>query len=166
MRALLGLWRQMMEHHGRLDPRFAISPHGTQAFEGSVRKCLRSRSCQILVAEQEKQIVGYTIVTILENQKVFALGKFGFVVEMCVDESNRRRGIGRMLWEAAVAWCREKGVTVVQLNVSAFNEEARRFWRGVGCRDYLEVLWYDIGKRDSGEPADDPGNGPSPEEKF
>jgi ribosomal protein S18 acetylase RimI-like enzyme len=166
MPAVLGLWRQMMEHHRRLDARFATSPHGPQAFEGYVRKCLRSRSCRVLVAEEEDRVAGYAIVTILENQKVFALGRFGFVVELCVDESARRQGIGRRLWEAAVAWCREKGVTVVQMNVSTLNEEARRFWRSVGCREYLEVLWYDIGAKDSTDPGNGSGRDPGPNEEF
>jgi len=166
MPALVRLWRQMMGHHSRLDPRFATSPHGPQAFEGYVRKCLRSRSCRVLVAEQEERIVGYTLVTILENQKVFALERFGFVVEMCVDEPSRRRGIGRELWNAAVDWCREKGVGVVQMNVSTLNEGAREFWRSVGCREYLEVLWYDVGREDSGASRNGPGHNPQRDEEL
>jgi GNAT superfamily N-acetyltransferase len=156
----------MMDHHRRLDPRFATAVDGPQAYEGYIRKCLRSRSYGVFVAEAGEQVTGYTVVTILENQRVFALARFGFVAELCVAESMRRKGVGRDLWEAAVRWCREKGVTVVQMNVSALNDAARGFWRSVGCREYLEVLWHDIGGEESGERGKAPGRDSLDDEEF
>jgi len=160
VREIVALWRQMMDLHEGLDPRFATGRVGPQAYEGYLRKCIRSRSFEVLVAEFEERCVGYVIVTVLENPPVFALGRFGFVAELCVDEPMRKRAVGRTLWEAAVDWSRKRGLSVIQLNVSVMNENGRDFWRKMGCRDYLEVLWYDIPGEGKVPARDPPGQDP------
>lgn len=145
------LWQQMMRYHEGRDPRFTTVPDAPKACERYLRSRASSRDSTILVAAGEGGIVGYSLLTILENPAVFQLRRYGFVAEMCVDEAFRRQGIGRRLWEHAVGWFRRKGIRVVQLNVASVNEEGRRFWQAVGCREYLQVLWYDIGGSDGDE---------------
>jgi putative acetyltransferase len=49
-----------------------------------------------------------------------------------VDERHRRRGIGRMLLEAAVEWARISGVTKLELHVFPWNEPALRLYESFG----------------------------------
>ena len=51
---------------------------------------------------------------------------------MMVAASHRRRGIGRMLLEAAVAWGRAAGVEKLELHVFPWNEPAIRLYEDFG----------------------------------
>jgi putative acetyltransferase len=51
---------------------------------------------------------------------------------LMVDERHRRRGIGRMLLEAAVEWARISGVTKLELHVFPWNEPALRLYESFG----------------------------------
>jgi putative acetyltransferase len=51
---------------------------------------------------------------------------------MMVAGSHRRRGIGRRLLEAAVAWARRGGVSKLELHVFPWNEPAIRLYEGFG----------------------------------
>jgi putative acetyltransferase len=51
---------------------------------------------------------------------------------MMVAASHRRRGIGRMLLDAAVAWARLAGVTKLELHVFPWNEPAIRLYERFG----------------------------------
>ena len=51
---------------------------------------------------------------------------------MMVAASHRRRGIGRTLLEAAVAWARDAGVEKLELHVFPWNEPAIRLYEDFG----------------------------------
>jgi RimJ/RimL family protein N-acetyltransferase len=51
---------------------------------------------------------------------------------MMVADTYRRRGIGRRLLEAAVAWAWEVGVNKLELHVFPWNEPAIRLYEGFG----------------------------------
>lgn len=51
-----------------------------------------------------------------------------------VDESFRRRGIGKMLAEQAIEFCRRAGCDVLTLEVRARNTAARKLYEKVGFR--------------------------------
>jgi len=53
-------------------------------------------------------------------------------VGMMVAASHRRRGIGRMLLEAAVAWARGAAVSKLELHVFPWNEPAIRLYERFG----------------------------------
>jgi L-phenylalanine/L-methionine N-acetyltransferase len=51
---------------------------------------------------------------------------------LMVDEGHRRRGIGKLLLEAAVEWARIAGVTKLELHVFPWNEPALRLYESFG----------------------------------
>ncbi len=51
---------------------------------------------------------------------------------LMVSETHRRRGIGRSLLEAAVAWAGASGVRKLELHVFPWNEPAIRLYEGFG----------------------------------
>lgn len=54
------------------------------------------------------------------------------LVSMWVAPSHRQRGIGRALVEAASEWAASRGARAVTLMVTSTNDEARRFYAGLG----------------------------------
>ena len=141
---ILELWLEMIEYHEKIDKRFETSAGRDQAYLNYLEEIVNHYDYNLILAERNGEVVGYTIAAIMSNQALFALPHYGFIAEMAVKENIRSQGIGQALWEAARAWCKRRGVTVMQLNVSKLNKRAQKFWRRLGCRDFLDILWYDI----------------------
>ncbi|MBP5154822.1 MAG: GNAT family N-acetyltransferase [Lachnospiraceae bacterium] len=72
---------------------------------------------------QIKQAAGHPVLTDIKTL---------YIDDICVDEAWRGRGVGRLLYEQALAFAREQGCYNVTLNVWAFNEGAVRFYEKLG----------------------------------
>ena len=121
---MLRLWRETMDFHARLEPRFR--PHSSPTGECAWEKHLR------------ENIWGN------EDWCVFEPEQYGYVTDVVVDRAARRRGVGRALLEALKAWFRERGVSHLELMVAHNNSVSQAFWRAGGCTDYMDILWYDL----------------------
>jgi GNAT superfamily N-acetyltransferase len=63
---------------------------------------------------------------------VFIPQQYAVIDDLIVHPSWRRRGVGRMLYQACEDWARTRGAPWVELNVYEFNREAYEFYKGVG----------------------------------
>ena len=57
-----------------------------------------------------------------------------YIDDLCVDEAQRGRHIGKELYEAAVAHARESGCYNLTLNVWSCNASATRFYESCGLK--------------------------------
>lgn len=71
--------------------------------------------------------VGFVIVWTVHDE--------GSLLAIAVEDDVRRRGIGRLLLDAAEASARSKGVSSFHLEVRAGNLPARAFYRALGYRE-------------------------------
>ncbi|NNC72190.1 MAG: GNAT family N-acetyltransferase [Sphingomonadaceae bacterium] len=83
---------------------------------------------QILVAETGGRAMG-CVALIKGGEGAYELAK------MAVDPDAQRRGIGRLLIEAAVAWVREQSATRLWLETNDILENALALYRKTGFRD-------------------------------
>lgn len=144
---LLKLWRELMDLHVSLDPRFALADQADQAFL-SYAETARSRDdYRIRVAEVEGEVVGFAVSCILPNSPVYKTRWIGYINDISVTEKMRGHGIGEQLVEDAIWWLRRNGADSIEVYVARCNEGAQRFWRGVGARDYLDRLSIDLSAR-------------------
>jgi ribosomal protein S18 acetylase RimI-like enzyme len=102
---------------------------------------LADPNCLLLVADDGGTVAGML--------GVGAHGGAGPHVGMLVSRTHRRRGLGRALLEAAVAWGRERGVPSLSLFVFPHNEGARALYRAMGFAE-IERFERDV-TRQSGE---------------
>jgi ribosomal protein S18 acetylase RimI-like enzyme len=56
----------------------------------------------------------------------------GHVADLAVSPTARHSGVGRALMQAGEAWARERGFTVLSLDVWSTNERALEFYRRLG----------------------------------
>lgn len=64
----------------------------------------------------------------------------GWIEDLCVKETCRRRGAGRMLYRALIDCARAEGLSGVELNVWAFNAGARAFYERMGLTERSRVM--------------------------
>ena len=104
---------------------------------------LRDPKVTIFVAADEDDIaVGY-IFCMLNEYKDHAImqdKKMLYIDDLCVDETQRGKGIGRMLFAHACAYAREQGCYNITLNVWAGNDSARRFYENLGMKEQKRTL--------------------------
>lgn len=143
---LLALWRELMELHVSLDPRFALSENADQRFFNYVETARSRDDYRVRLAEVDGEAVGFAISCVLPNSPVYRARWIGYINDLCVTGSMRKRGIGELLVKDAVEWLRANGAETVEVYVAHYNEVAQRFWRRIGGRDYLERLSLDLGR--------------------
>ena len=85
---------------------------------------------ELLVAEDEGAVVGTTVLLIVPNLSHSVL-PWAVVENMVVDYRYRRRGIGRLLMEYAIAQAREAGCYKMVLTSGKRRKEAHRFYRSL-----------------------------------
>jgi ribosomal protein S18 acetylase RimI-like enzyme len=138
------LWKAMMDYHRSFDERFDLVNNAEEIYLEHLTSHLSNFDYGLFVAVEDESVIGYTIGMILNNPAVFTLDRYGFVSEMAVDEAHQRKGTGKMLWNHLQKWFQRRGIQVMQLNVSHRNEKGYRFWKKMGCDEFLTIMWHDI----------------------
>ena len=89
---------------------------------------------ELLVAEDEGAVVGTMVLLIVPNLSHGAL-PWALVENMVVDRRYRRRGLGRLLMDYAIARAKEAGCYKIQLSSNKRRKEAHKFYRSLGFED-------------------------------
>ncbi len=148
--ALLALWRELMDLHVELDDRFDLSDNADQRFFNYVDTAQSRDDYRVRLAVHREEIVGFAIACVLPNSPVYRARWIGYINDLCVTASMRRRGVGELLVHDAVAWLRQCGAESVEVYVAHHNAVAQRFWRRIGGTEYLERLSLDLTRFEPG----------------
>lgn len=101
--------------------------------ESFIRGLLDNASSQLLIAEVEGQIVANCSVGFVMNKRRFlhraALG-------ISVKEDYWGLGIGRILMNECIAWCKENNIEQLELEVVTNNEVALAMYKSLGFEIY------------------------------
>ena len=138
--ALTELWLALSRHHASCDPLYTLR----EGAQGEVRimlaEELQNRSSLVLVHEEAGAAVAYCIVEIVRARPIYEEARRAELHDLYVAPGTRRRGVGRALVDAALAWVREQGVERVELRVVHGNAEGQAFWRALGFTDLMDGL--------------------------
>ncbi len=144
---MLRLWRQMMDFHAQVEPRFRPlpPPEGERAWEKHLSEHVwGSDEWGVFVAEEDGKLLGQTMGMMRDQVPVFESERYGYVTDIIVAPEARRCGVGEALFDALKAWFCEQGVSHLQLQVAHNNPTSQAFWRAMGCTDYMHTFWYDL----------------------
>jgi ribosomal protein S18 acetylase RimI-like enzyme len=84
----------------------------------------------VLIAEADAETrLGFISLRVREDP---ASGERAHVADVAVRDDARRRGVGAALMGAGEKWARDRGLSVVSLDVWSTNERALRFYRRMG----------------------------------
>ena len=105
----------------------------------STRKGIALDTVAVLVAVEGGDVLGYVFAREESYPPVFELSRHASLFDMAVRADARGRGIGTALLAAVEDWARGRRLTRLELRVSVYNPEGRRFWANRGFTDYLAV---------------------------
>ncbi len=137
----------MRQHHAADPRRFIITDRPEEQYGRFLVAQLENPDFLVLVADREKEVVGYVFAGIEPTSWRDLRGPCGFIHDVYVHESARREGTGQALLRAAIAWVHSRNLGQVVLWSHWGNEAAQRVFAKLGFRDTMVEMTLD------GEPS-------------
>jgi len=129
-----------MAVHAHIDPRFPLTADAQQRFKSYLNEVFADDNAFLYVAECGSSLVGYCLARIRQHPAVFTKQTYGYINDLMVKASHRRRGIGQGLFHATATAIRARGVLDIEVSLVTENEMSSAFWRKLGFRPRLETL--------------------------
>ena len=132
---ILALLRQVgrVHHLGRPD----IFRDNAQKYSASqVLDMLDKPKTPIFVAVEADKVLGYCFCMIktYEKDPVMCERTELYIDDLCVDENNRGKGIGKALYDTVYKYAKMRKCGSITLNVWACNESAVKFYEKLGLK--------------------------------
>lgn len=129
------LLSQVLEVHHNARP--DIFKSGTRKYTADeLDQIISDDNRPIFVAEDAGEVLGYAFCVFIRHidNNILTDIKTLYIDDLCVDEKARGKGIGRELYNYAVAFARENDCYNLTLNVWADNTSALGFYENLGLR--------------------------------
>jgi GNAT superfamily N-acetyltransferase len=132
---IVELFEQVDELHREALPwmfRKLEQPRSAEVLERFI--CGSDRATFVAIEGDAGPVVGVLVVILREGPKppLVRPARVAEIDNLVVDRAARRRGIGKALVGAALAWSRDVNAERTELGVYDFNEEARLFYESLG----------------------------------
>ena len=135
-------------HHGFDERRFIEPRPGVEAGYGRfLVSMIDAEEAAVFVAEDDSGVVGYVYAEIEPHSWKELRDEAGYLHDVVVAERGRRRGVGRLLVEAAASWLGVRGVPRVMLSTAARNEAGRAAFEAMGFRPTMIEMTREIEPR-------------------
>jgi GNAT superfamily N-acetyltransferase len=128
------LWESLHEHHATIAPHLEeLGPVRRPDQSWAVRRelyedWLSEPDAFVLLAEQDRQPIGYALVHLRGPEETWQTGdRIGVLETLSVLPGERGRGVGTSLFERIYAELRELGVSELEVAVISKNVAALRF---------------------------------------
>jgi ribosomal protein S18 acetylase RimI-like enzyme len=137
--ALGRLGALLVRTHYDFDPQrfIAATPRTERGYGSFLASQLEQRDGAVLVAEEDGTVIGYAYAGVEASDYMSLRGPAGVLHDVVVDPEHQRRGVGRMLLDAALAFLRSRGAPRVVLSTAARNAQAQRLFASAGFRQTM-----------------------------
>jgi ribosomal protein S18 acetylase RimI-like enzyme len=123
------------EHHGFDSRRFLpVRDRTPMDYASWMGTQLEDPKIAVLAAEDGGNVIGYAYAAVEGYDWMALRGPAGVLHDLIVDPDHRRRGVGRLLLDAALAELKSRGAPRVVLSTAERNDAAQRFFDSVGFR--------------------------------
>jgi len=118
------LFLESQKHEASFDPEVVINEKTPQRINQLIDEVFRNPGRMLFIAENQKNIAGYILV-------IYSPGvtKSGWVGEIFITESSRRKGIGSKLMNMATNWLKQKRAQAIKLTAYKTNKAALSFYK-------------------------------------
>ena len=142
--SILPLWIEMMDFHRKYDKHYSRSESTANNYRKIVSENISSKKSLVLVAVYNKNIVGYTIASIVKYPLGLQLNQFGNVYELAVQKKFQRNGIGEKLFLETQKWFKKHRLKRIEISVLRKNPISSKFWNKMGFESFLERRYKKI----------------------
>lgn len=137
--ALRILYDELGRDGVRYQPEHFVNGYRDDAFFEGI---FAGENQDILVAEEDSRVVGFSHVMILPQKSVACLKPETavYIQDMDVSEEMRGRGIGTLLMDASKEYGRAHGADFIRTQVFPQNEAGLRFYERNGFREMMKTV--------------------------
>ncbi len=109
-------------------------PGAKKYTDEQLRQILKDETKPIFVATQNGTVLGYAFCVLINNgdEPSHTDNTTLYIDDLCVDETCRGKGIGKLLYNFVVEYAKKCGCYNVTLNVWADNKNAVAFYEKIG----------------------------------
>ncbi len=136
----------LLKQHHAFDPYFAPAKNVNEVYQKFFKSCIYAKNRLLLVAEENKKIVGYAIGEISSRPPVFKIRKIGFISDVFVEKNFRKLGIAKLFLVELKKWFINKNLKHIELTVHVKNEIGKMAWAKYGLEDYIIKKRVEMGK--------------------
>ncbi len=129
---LFPLWEELMNYHSAHHPIFSYRKEAKEALIEELKIRMGQQETSIFIAEENQRILGFLFASLRKMPEAFYLKNKGYIAETVVSENERKKGIGKALYEEAEKWLISQGADHIELQVSTENPGAQKFWQNSG----------------------------------
>jgi len=133
--AIVGLWKEMMDFHIKRSDLYEMKHDAMDIYADYLKDVLNNPDYVVLVHEARNKVNGYLMATESEDPPVYK-GTVGIILEICVAEEHRNKGIGEELLAEIEKWFLNEDIARIECMVSDFNEISKSFWFKNGYSPY------------------------------
>ena len=133
-----------MELFAQTNPYYWELDHdGGKFFSAHLIESLSNSETTIVVAEDRKEILGFTLAYVESLPEWFGSRRIGFIRYMGVSAEVRDKKIGTMMFEFVISRFREQKINRVELYVLS-GLPAAAFWQKLGFSTFMERRFLEI----------------------
>ena len=127
------------DYEGVYDLWMTIKGFGIRSIDDSkegIEKFLKRNPTTSVVALDGERVIG----SILCGHD----GRRASFYHVCVEESYRKRGVGKRMAEFAMEALKKEGINKVGLQAFKINEAGNKFWKKLGWVERVDLNYYDM----------------------
>jgi len=103
----------------------------------SISDFITGNDSEVYVVQLGQEIVASGYARIMDDRPYFKHSKIGYLGFMFVPEQHRGNGYNQLVLDALLAWCKERNVFEIRLDVYDVNAAALRAYEKAGFKKYL-----------------------------
>lgn len=126
--------------HEMINKMYGELEYGISFDEEFVLSRIKSRFFIVKVAEENHEIIGFSIVQISKNDYAPTGNSMGFLYELYVEKPFRKKGYAKQLLLEMEQVLLDFGINYMELYVSVKNQNGMGFWQASGCTPKYTVL--------------------------
>lgn len=144
IKTLVNIWEKfLVEHDGivtRNNPRLKKmnlrNDNARVLYEKFISDNIQSENGVVFVAEENGQIVGYSLGLIKDEIPIFQMKRYGYISDLYVEREFRGKGVASKLKDEMFSWFKNKGIEYASVGFYADNPMAHEVYKKWGFFDY------------------------------
>ncbi|OGM89796.1 hypothetical protein A3J77_01260 [Candidatus Wolfebacteria bacterium RBG_13_41_7] len=142
--AISGLIKEMANYHNKIDKFYKVSLSG-ETIKSYIKEFLEDKNRIIIVAEENKKLIGYIFGSIKIYPVYISEKKSGYLDEAFVSVDYRKKGIGKKLFFEFIKWLKSKKIKDVTSSVDKRNKTSLKIWEKLGFHTHKFTNKVEIG---------------------
>lgn len=141
---ICALWKEFARLREGMIQSKILNEDAADYFFGYATGLLQRKDTLTLVAEENKELVGYVIASKQRRPPIYRHTKVAYLSDAFVSESHRGQGILKQFMAELRKWSTNEGITAIDVQLFETNSDAQAIYKKLGFTDYRVVFRQEL----------------------